>query len=71
MIINDISKILSNAAKCRYIIVATAPSMDGYASASSSVDMDGLKISLPSRCPDVIIGDIDILKNAPLRMLTA
>lgn len=70
-VINDISKILSNAAGCRYIIVATAPSMDGYASASSSVDMDGLKISLPSRCPDVIIGDIDILKNAPLRMLTA
>ncbi|MBR5307964.1 MAG: sn-glycerol-1-phosphate dehydrogenase [Clostridia bacterium] len=68
-VINDISKIVSSVAGCRYIIVATAPSMDGYASASSSVSMDGLKVSLPSRCADVIIGDTDILVNAPMNML--
>ena len=68
-VINDISKILSNTAKCPYVIVATAPSMDGYASATSSMDIDGLKISLDSRVPNVILGDIDILKNAPLHML--
>ena len=33
--------------------------------------MDGLKISLPTKCPDVIIGDTDVLKNAPIRMLQA
>lgn len=68
-VINDIGKILSRLTKNPYIIVATAPSMDGYASAASSMDVDGLKISLSSRCPDVIIGDIDILKNAPIRMI--
>lgn len=68
-VINDISKILANVTKLPYIIVATAPSMDGYASESSSVSRDGLKISLPSKCADVIIGDTDILKNAPLHML--
>ncbi len=68
-VLNDIGKILSNTAKVPCIIVGTAPSMDGYASASSSMDMDGLKISLSSRCPDIIIGDTDILKNAPMRML--
>lgn len=68
-VINDISKILANTAKCTYIIVATAPSMDGYASATSSVTRDGLKISLNSKCANVVIGDIDILKNAPLHML--
>ena len=68
-VINDIGKILSNITGRKYIIVATAPSMDGYASATSSMSMDGLKVSLNSRCADVIIGDIDVLKNAPLRML--
>lgn len=70
-VINDIGKILANTTNNKYIIVGTAPSMDGYASASSSMEMDGLKVSLNSKCADVIIGDIDILKNAPLRMLTS
>lgn len=68
-VINDIGKILSNITGKKYIIVATAPSMDGYASATSSMSMDGLKVSLNSRCADVIIGDTDILKNAPIHML--
>ena len=68
-VINDICKILSNLTGKPYIIVATAPSMDGYASATSSMSRDGVKVSLNSRCADVIIGDTDILKNAPLHML--
>ena len=68
-VINDIGKILANLTGLPYFIVGTAPSMDGYASATSSMNMDGVKVSLPSKCPDVIIGDIDVLKNAPLKML--
>lgn len=68
-VINDIGKILSRVTGKRYLIVATAPSMDGYASATSSMSRDGLKVSLNSRCPDVIIGDLDVLKNAPEHML--
>ena len=68
-VIGDISKILANLTDSNYIIVATAPSMDGYASATSSMTRGGLKISLPSKCADVIIGDTDILKNAPMEML--
>ena len=70
-VINDIGKILSATANKPYFIVGTAPSMDGYASATSSVSMDGVKTSLPSKCADVIIGDIEVLKNAPERMLQA
>ena len=68
-VINDIGKILSNITGKKYIIVGTAPSMDGYASATSSMNMDGLKVSLNSRSADVIIGDTDILKTAPDHML--
>ena len=70
-VINDIGKILSKVSGRKYIIVGTAPSMDGYASATSSMSMDGLKVSLSSRCADVIIGDTDILKHAPEHMLKA
>lgn len=70
-VINDIGKILSVISGKPYIIVATAPSMDGYASATSSMTREGLKISLPSRSADVIIGDTDILRKAPLRLLQA
>lgn len=68
-VINDIGKILSALSGKPYIIVATAPSMDGYASATSSMTRDGLKISLPSRGADVIIGDSEILCNAPMKLL--
>ena len=68
-VINDIGKILSNITGKKYIIIGTAPSMDGYASATSSMNMDGLKVSLNSRAADVIIGDTDILKTAPDHML--
>lgn len=67
-VLNDISKILATVADRPYIVVGTAPSMDGYASNSSSMVRDGLKISLPSKCPNVIIGDVDILKTAPEHM---
>ena len=43
-VINDIGKIVSAMANKPYIIVGTAPSMDGYASATSSMTRDNLKI---------------------------
>ena len=68
-VINDICKIVANVSGKKYVIVATAPSMDGFASATSSMTKEGLKISLNSKCADLIIGDVDILCNAPEKML--
>ncbi len=70
-VINDIGKILAAQRRCPYVIVGTAPSMDGYASATSSMSLDGVKISLPTKSADVIIGDLDILAAAPERLLRA
>ena len=68
-VINDICKIVAAVSGKPYVIVATAPSMDGYASATSSMAVDGLKRSLNSKCADVIIGDTDILCNAPIKTM--
>lgn len=70
-VINDIGKILSKTSGRKYIIVGTAPSMDGYASDSASMTVDNLKVSVPCKCASVIIGDTDILKNAPMHLLKA
>lgn len=70
-VLNDIGKMVAAMAKLPYIIVGTAPSMDGYASATSSMTRDGLKVSLNSKGADVIIGDTDILCTAPLKMMQA
>ncbi len=68
-VLNDTGKILAGMRKLPYICVGTAPSMDGYASSTSSVIRDRLKVSVNSRCPDAVIGDTDILKAAPKLML--
>lgn len=68
-VINDTSKILAMTKNVHMAIVGTAPSMDGFASATSSVDRSGLKISLPSKCPDCVIGDPSILSAAPVHMI--
>lgn len=70
-VINDIGKMLAATARVPYLIVATAPSMDGFASATSSMTRDGLKVSLPTVCADVIVGDTDILCRAPQELLLA
>lgn len=68
-VINDTCKILAMTKNVHMAIVGTAPSMDGFASATSSVDRTGLKVSLPSKCPDCVIGDTEILANAPVHMI--
>ena len=70
-VINDIGKIVSSVSGKPYIIFGTAPSMDGYASAASSMAMDGLKVSLPSKQPNVIMADTEVLAKAPKELLQA
>lgn len=67
--INDLSKLLSATTGRPYLIVGTAPSMDGFASATSSVIRDGLKISLDTIAPKAVVADTAVMKNAPLRLL--
>lgn len=70
-VINDCCRVMAHAAGKMHMVVGTAPSMDGYASNSSSMIVDRIKTSIYARCPQAIIADIDIMKNAPMRMLWA
>ncbi len=68
---NDTARVVSARCNIPYIIVATAPSMDGYASVTSAVVMDGGKKSVPLTVPCGIIGDTQLIKTAPDHMLAA
>lgn len=70
-VINDLSKYVGSRLNIPSIIVATAPSMDGFASDSSALILENLKTSVDVKTPQVIIGDLDILKEAPLEMILA
>ena len=70
-VINDLCKQVSFAHDLPYYIVATAPSMDGYASVGSALILKGMKVTLNARPPKAILADARVLKDAPMDMLQA
>ncbi len=70
-VIQDLCKCVAFKNNIPYIIVATAPSMDGYASDGAAMILGGMKETVPSGLPRAIIADTDVLKNAPMEMIKA
>lgn len=70
-VIQDLCKYVSYQNKIPYLVVATAPSMDGYASNGAAMITGGMKVTYPAGLPLAIIGDVDVLKNAPIEMIKA
>ena len=70
-VINDLCKYVSFRHAIPYYIVATAPSMDGYASKGAAMLFDGMKITTNAAVPKAIIADTAVLKGAPIEMLQA
>ncbi len=68
-VIQDICKYVSFNAHLPYYIVATAPSMDGYASKGAAMIMNNMKITYNAQVPQVIIADTKILSQAPMEMI--
>ena len=69
--INDIVKLASSENDRRYMAVATAASVDGYAAFGASVFKDGFKQTINCPAPLVIIADSNVLKKAPSKMTAA
>jgi len=69
--INDLCRFCACRIKIPYMVVATAPSMDGYASTVSPITRSGIKKTYNGIHPEAIVGDIDVLRKAPMKMLAA
>ncbi len=70
-VIQDLCKYVSFESKVPYYIVATAPSMDGYASNGAAMITDGMKVTYSAKVPSAILADTEVIKNAPMEMIKA
>lgn len=69
--INDMCRYFSFRTNRPFFTVATAAPMDGFASSLAVLNINHLKTSIEAKPPAAIIGDTEILKNAPYRMIAA
>ena len=70
-VINDLCKMLGFISDRPCAIVGTAPSMDGYSSNSSAMELEGMKLTIYNNGPEAILCDTEIMAQAPMRMLRA
>ena len=70
-VIQDLCKYVSFYNNVPYLVVATAPSMDGYASDGAAMITGGMKVTYKAGLPRAIIADTDVLCNAPIDMIKA
>lgn len=69
--INDIGRYFSHMTGRPFLLVATAPSMDGLVSGVAPLIFRNMKITFPAQEPLALICEPEIMANAPLKMLAA
>jgi glycerol-1-phosphate dehydrogenase [NAD(P)+] len=69
--LNDIAKRASHESDRRYMNVATAASMDGYASFGASITKEGFKQTMECPAPRALVADLTVLMKAPAKMTSA
>jgi glycerol-1-phosphate dehydrogenase [NAD(P)+] len=69
--INDLCKYAAVQDGKPYVVFATAPSMNGYTSMNAAITVDGHKRSLGAKTPVGVFIDLQVLANAPARMIRA
>jgi len=69
--VNDIVKLATYKADIPYAVVATAPSMNGYTSSIAAILTGGVKTTQKCRAPVACLADMDVVAQAPYRMIAA
>jgi glycerol-1-phosphate dehydrogenase [NAD(P)+] len=69
--INDLCKYASYNLNIDYIVIASAPSMNGYISSNASITINNFKKSLAAKFPIAAFFDLNILAKAPLKLIQA
>ena len=69
--LNDLTKFASQQLGIPACVVATATSMNGYTSACAALLDEGVKVSVPCAAPRIAIAPVDLLCQAPARMIAA
>jgi glycerol-1-phosphate dehydrogenase [NAD(P)+] len=67
----DLAKYAAAGQGKRCAVFATAPSMNGYTSVNAAITVNGHKKSLAAVSPDGVFVDLDVLAQAPRRLIQA
>jgi glycerol-1-phosphate dehydrogenase [NAD(P)+] len=68
-VICDLVKHAATSLDIPYVLLATAPSMNGYTSSMAALTDDGIKKTLMVNPAHAVFADLDILKEAPAPMV--
>lgn len=63
--INDLTKLAAHRLNRRYMVVATAASMDGYTAYGASITFRGSKQTFDCPAPRAVVADLDAIAAAP------
>lgn len=69
--INDLVKLAAHECGKDYMVVATAPSVDGFTAYGAAITVKGFKTTLPCPPPAIVVGDTAILGGAPNAMIAS
>ena len=69
--LNDIAKRASFEMDRPYMVIATAPSVDGYTSYGAAVSIKNFKQTLPCNAPTAVVADTEILCSSPMPMIAS
>lgn len=67
--ITDLTRYVAFHTGQKFVSVATAASMDGYTSVVAPLLARGLKVNKPASYPQVLICDLEIIRQAPFKMV--
>lgn len=69
--INDLTKLAAHKREVPYVVLATAPSMNGYTSSIVALTVAGLKTTFEARPPVAVVADLNTLVEAPMELITS
>ena len=67
--IHDIARFCAHERKIRFISCPTGASVDGFCSTVAAMTWYSFKKTLPAVTPEIVLADIDIIKNAPMALV--
>lgn len=66
--IHDITRYCAHERGIPFVACPTAASVDGFCSTVSAMTWEGYKKTLPGVAPDLVLADIDVIKEAPMSL---
>lgn len=66
--IHDISRYCAYKRNIDFVSCPTAASVDGFCSSVAAMTWNGCKKTLTAVAPKIVVADLDIIKNAPIRL---